>query len=360
MGRRGAAARAVRSWQVGRRTAAGNAARPDAVTTIGGAGAGAAAPQRPMVSVVIPAFNAAEHLGDALDSVLAQTGAFELDVIVVDDGSTDDTPRVAQVHAGVRFLRLDANQGPSAARNAGIAAARGQLVGFLDADDLWSPGSLAARVATLHRHPYATLVFGDCRQFDERGPHERTLFEAAALGEAAWGQGGIVADAYECLLDDNFITTGSVVVRRADLAAAGGFAEDLRLVEDLDLWLRLARHRPIAWCPQVCLLRRRHAANLSRDPDAMSLAYLEVLRRQAEEGGTAASSRRLAALAAREQLLLAERALQQAKAGEALHWAWRSALNQPRLRALWRTAQAALLRLIARHGTARERQSPHP
>lgn len=322
-----------------------------------GAAPGIAAPPRPLVSVVIPAFNAAAHLGDALDSVLTQPGVFELDVIVVDDGSTDNTALLAQARAGVRLLRQEVNQGPSAARNAGIAASQGELIGFLDADDVWPPGSLAARVAMLDRCPDAALVFGDCRQFDERGPDQRTLFEAGAPGATAWEQGGIVPDAYERLLDDNFITTGSVVARRADLVAAGGFAEDLRLVEDLELWLRLARRHPIAWCPQVCLLRRRHATNLSRDPDAMSLAYLEVLRRQVDEGPPPASSARLAALAAREQLLLADRALQQARPGAALHWAWRSARNHPSRRALWRIVRAALLLPAARAGALRERQS---
>lgn len=328
------------------------------MTAPAGAAPGTAAAPRPLVSVVIPAFNAAAHLGDALDSVLAQTGAFQLEVIVIDDGSTDGTARVAQARAGVRLLRSGANRGPSAARNAGISAAGGEFVAFLDADDCWPPGALATRIGALQQHPDAALVFGDCRQFDERGPHARTLFEAGGLGAAAWGPGGTVPGAYHRLLDENFITTGSVVARRAELLAAGGFAEDLRLVEDLDLWLRLARQHAVAWCPQVCLLRRRHAANLSRDPDAMSLAYLEVLRRQAAHDAGAASRRKLAALAAREQLTLADRALQQHRAADALHWAWRSARNRPGLRALARIGRAALLRLGAGPGPAGERQSP--
>jgi len=330
------------------------------MTATADAASGTAAPRRPLVSVVVPAFNAAAHLGDALGSVRAQTGAFEMEVIVVDDGSADDTPRVAQAHGGVHLLRLDANRGPSAARNAGIAAAQGTYVAFLDADDCWPAGSLAARVDVLQRQPDAAMVFGDCRQFDENGAHEHTLFEDGALGAAAWGTLGTLPGAYERLLDENMITTGTVVVRRADLAAAGGFAEDLRLVEDLDLWLRLARRHPIAWCPQVCLLRRRHAANLSRDPDAMSLAYLEVLRRQAEQQSDPAFRRRLVALAAREQLQLADRALQQHRAADALRWAGHSTRSQPSLRALWRIAQAALLRLGVRPGAMRDGQSPGP
>jgi glycosyltransferase involved in cell wall biosynthesis len=313
----------------------------------------AAAPapsQPPLISVVVPAFNSEAFLGACLDSVMAQAGDFALDVIVVDDGSTDDTAVIALTRPGVRVLRQKANGGPSRARNLGLAAANGEWVAFLDADDLWPPGSLAARVAVLKRQPGTALVFGDCRQFDDRGPRAQTLFEASSLGRCAWGAGEIVPDAYRRLLHDNFITTGSVVARRAALAAAGGFAEDLRLVEDLDLWLRLARRQPIAWCGEVCLLRRRHADNLSRDPRAMSLAYLEVLRRQ--RGGEPGAARgwhgQLASLAAREHLQLADIALQQGRPDEALQWAGRSLRTRPSARAAWRMGQAAWQRLRAK------------
>jgi glycosyltransferase involved in cell wall biosynthesis len=312
--------------------------------------AGGAATRPPVISVVIPAFNSEAYLGACLDSVLAQTGDFALEVIVVDDGSTDGTAGLALTRPGVRLLRQSGNGGPSHARNAGLAAASGACVAFLDADDLWPPGSLGSRVDVLKRQPGAALVFGDCRQFDDRGPRAQTLLEAGGLGRAAWGTGEIVPDAYRLLLHDNFITTGSVVARRAALAAEGGFAEDLRLVEDLDLWLRLARRHAVAWCGEVCLLRRRHADNLSRDAKAMSLAYLEVLRRQC--GGEACSTRgwprQLASLAAREHLQLADIALRQGRPGEALQWAGRSLKTRPSARAAWRMGQAAWQRLRAR------------
>jgi hypothetical protein len=228
-----------------------------------------------------------------------------------------------------------------------LAVAGGEWVAFLDADDIWPPGSLAARVAVLMRQPAAALVFGDCRQFNDRGPRERTLFEDGGLGQSAWGSGEVVPDAYRRLLRMNFITTGSVVGRRSALVEAGGFAEDLRLVEDLDLWLRLARRHAIAWCEMVCLLRRRHASNLSRDPQAMSQAYLEVLRRQnpGEPGAMRGLSGELAALAAREYLLLADISLQSGRPGEAWRWAGRSLRTRPSASAAWRMGQAAWQRL---------------
>lgn len=299
-----------------------------------------------LVGVVIPAHNAAAFLGECLDSVVAQAGPLQLDIVVVDDGSTDQTADVARAHESVRVIRLGVNQGPSAARNAGIAATRGEFVAFLDADDLWPAGSIAARVEVLQRHPAAALVFGDCRQFDDHGPRPRTLFEAGGLGAAAWGSGEIVPDGYQRLLADNFITTGTVLVRRAALDAAGGFAQQLRLVEDLDLWLRVARLHPLAWCRQTCLLRRRHGRNLSRDPRAMSLAYLEVLRRQTLRPDVDAPglAHELTALAAKEQLHLADLALASGRSAEALHWASQSLRARPSARALTRVARAFVAR----------------
>lgn len=305
---------------------------------------------QPLVTVVIPAFDASNHLRECLYSVLAQAVSVPVEIIVVDDASTDDTAEVAASCPNVRLLRLAANAGPSRARNAGIEAARGELVAFLDADDMWPEGSLAARLAVLERHPDAALVFGDCRQFDRRGPWERTQFAAGSLGAQAWGTSGLIPDAYTRLLVDNFITTGSVLARKAAVIEVGGFAENLRLVEDLDLWLRLARQYVIAWCDDVSLLRRRHEANTSRDAVAMSLAYLEVLHRQATLGPRPDHRllRLISRLAAREQLHLADLATRRNEPDEALRWAMRSMSTCPSIRALWRTGQTALRCLCPR------------
>lgn len=301
----------------------------------------------PVVSVVIPAHDAAAFLGECLDSVTAQAGGWVREVIVVDDGSSDATADVARAHAGVRLIRLPANGGPGAARNAGIAAAQGEWVAFLDADDLWPPDALASALAVLQRDAGAALVFGDCRQFDAGGPQARTLFEDGGFGAAAWGDGARVPQAHARLLAANFITTGSVVARRAVLQALGGFDEGLRRVEDLDLWLRIAHAHPIAWRPQVALLRRRHAANVSRDADAMSLAWLEVLERERRRHAPLAPA--LAATLARqragERLLLAQRALARGDAAQAAAQARQALADGARWRAAATIVQAGLLRL---------------
>lgn len=300
------------------------------------------------ISVVIPAHDAGAYLAGCLASVQVQT-ALPGEIIVVDDASSDDTAKVAAAHPATKLIRLSPQRGPAAARNAGIFAARGEYVAFLDADDLWPPDSLAARVAVVRRHADAALVFGDCQQFDEYGPYPRTLFEDAGLGTDAWGARGLVPNAYRRLLDANFVTTGSVLARRQALVDAGGFDESLRLVEDLDLWLRLASQHAVAWCGDLCLLRRRHATNLSRDTEAMSWAYIRVLNRHA-----AAADRgemppfETAGLIARELAILSELALASGRAHLAWQRAWQSLLTCPTRRGMTCLVRAAAASI--RHG----------
>ena len=317
---------------------------------MGTQGTSKSAMSRPRVSAVIPAFNAQAYLAECIASVCSQSGPFELEVIVVDDGSTDATTEIARQHAGVNCI-VQPNRGPSAARNAGIAAAGGEFVAFLDADDRWPEGKLAAQLDILQREPRAALVFGDCRQFDMAGQRPRTEFESGGYGTAAWGQGPIVPDAYARLLENNFITTGSVVARRAALRQARGFAEDLRLVEDLDLWLRMAREAPIAWSERECLLRRRHDSNISGDAEAVGLAYLEVLARHAatwQPGEAAALGVDAGRLASREYLSLAELARLNGKPGMAWSRLRSSLARHAGPQTQWRVVKTAVKLLIGR------------
>lgn len=303
-------------------------------------------PMPASVSVVIPAYNACEHLPECLESVFRQEVTDGLEVIVVDDGSTDGTRDCLSAFPNVVYL-AQGNRGPAAARNAGIARSRGTFIAFLDADDLWPEGKLQTQIDLLQQHPDAAMCFGDCRQFASGQAQALTLFEESSQGTSAWGDGPYLPDAYARLLTANFITTGSVVARREILGMVGGFHEGLRLVEDLDLWLRIARRYPIIWSPAVCLLRRRHANNLSRDSEAMSLAYLDVLRRQQVEQkrGEAPTRIDFTDLMAREYGQLADRALMHRQPEQAMHWAWRGFAVRPGLRDAWRWAQGAGQRL---------------
>jgi glycosyltransferase involved in cell wall biosynthesis len=234
-----------------------------------------------VLSVVIPAHNAARWIAAAIDSVRAQALPTASDIIVVTDRCSDRTAQIA-LAAGARVIDSP-TAGPSAARNAGVTASRSPYIAFLDADDLWPPDSCAARLALLDATPDAAMVFGDCRQFDDRDGgqhfHEHTLFAQGGLDAAFFGDAVHVIDALDKLLDADFVTTGAVIMRRESFDALGGFDSALHRVEDLDLWLRAAARFPLIWHAQTALWRRRHGDNLSRDTRAMHEAYIEVLAR---------------------------------------------------------------------------------
>lgn len=272
--------------------------------------------------------------------MFAQRADADIETIVVDDGSTDGTRELVRSYQQVTYL-AQPNQGPASARNTGLEQAKGHFTAFLDADDLWPEGKLQKQLDLLHAHDDAALCFGDCRQFSDGGEADATLFAQLREDVADWGPGPYLPEAYERLLTANFITTGAVVARRKMLLALGGFDASLQLVEDLELWLRVARNAPILWTPEVCLLRRRHRDNLSRDQQAMSLAYLAVLARQQEAQTRGEVPQRLdfSGLIALEYAHMADRALLGQRPWEAIGWAWRGLRTRPSLGGAWRVAQ---------------------
>ncbi|HLK12034.1 MAG TPA: glycosyltransferase [Candidatus Binatia bacterium] len=183
------------------------------------------------MSVVVALYNLRAFIGEAIDSVLGQTLPHEaVELIVVDDGSTDGGGDVARAHgARVRCLRQE-NRGLSAARNAGLAAAGAPFVLFLDADDRIRPEMLATVLATFERQPDVGLVYTGVQCIDVAG---------APLPQHGWPRAeGEVLDR---LVVGNLIHVGAAVARRDAVVAAGGFDETLASAEDWDLWLRLAR-----------------------------------------------------------------------------------------------------------------------
>ena len=230
------------------------------------------------VSVIIPTYNRATLVAEAVESILAQTYD-ELEVIVVDDGSTDETPSVLEEYVRrddrVRSIRQN-NRGVAAARNAGLAHAKGTLMSFCDSDDLWLPNKLERQVAYLQQHPDAGLVFSDVMSvqgdqtetpsyFAERPPYAGLVFPA--------------------LLERNFIPTSSVVVRKRCLDAVGGFDGSLAPSEDYDLWLRVCQRFPVGYVPEVLVKVRRHAGNLTHDERTGYRTHLAVLDRVTAQYG---------------------------------------------------------------------------
>lgn len=183
----------------------------------------------PLFSVVIPTFNRARLLPDAIDSVLAQRFT-DFEVLVVDDGSTDETANVLTCYPSVRSFQ-QANRGPSVARNRGISEATGEYVAFLDSDDVWSADTLRLHAHAIAEHGRPAIVAGRGAPWHERNAgatrpvemrHAPTLLDASAV-------------------DSPFAGTPGVSIRRDALISCGGFREAMRSGEDQDLFLRLGR-----------------------------------------------------------------------------------------------------------------------
>lgn len=200
-------------------------------------------------SVIIPAFNAGATVIRAIRSALDQQPA-PLEVLVVDDGSTDATELlVRSVPERVRFIR-QTHSGPSAARNRGLSAALGRYIAFLDADDYWLPGFTAACQEFLERHAEVIAVSVGLRFISSNGKeHGLDGFEPGA-GNAADGP-FIIQDFFSFWGDRNHICTGSCLLRKDILDQAGGQRENLRIAEDLEYWAYLATYGKWGYCPKI-------------------------------------------------------------------------------------------------------------
>ncbi len=238
----------------------------------------------PTVSVVIPTYNRAKMLTDAVESVLRQTHPVD-EIIVIDDGSTDNTPAtIEQFGDKLRYIR-QANAGPSTARNRGVAEAHGDFIAFQDSDDHWTPNKIATQLDFLSTHPRVEVVFGLMADVhtaaDELIPVMRNQFVYDQLRRA----NGVVENMLGLLLLDNMIPTPTVLMRRACFDRIGGFDPNLHIAEDFDLWLRAAAEFQFGFIDDILLKRRRHEGNLINE-SATRLHYrLQVLERLPERLG---------------------------------------------------------------------------
>ncbi|MCH7342792.1 glycosyltransferase family 2 protein [Pelomonas sp. CA6] len=217
-----------------------------------------------MVSVIVPSFNAERHLRETLDAILAQQAeGLVLEVIVVDDGSSDASVAIAAAYGERLRLVRQANAGVSRARNLGLSLARGEFVCFVDHDDVWLPGKLAAQLAEFERDPGLGVVYSRFAVWhpDPAGrypPPASLAEERPGLDEAESGW------IYPVLLLDSVVLTSCAMARRERLAACGGFDESLPYSEDWDLWLRLSRQCRFAKLARVTTLYRQQPTQGSR------------------------------------------------------------------------------------------------
>jgi glycosyltransferase involved in cell wall biosynthesis len=236
----------------------------------------------PTVSVVIPTFNYARFLPETLDSAIEQTFT-DIEIIVVDDGSTDATPEVIQPYLAdrrVRYHRGD-HRGTSAARNIGIRLARAPLVAFLDSDDIWLPEKLQRQVPLFERDPQVAVVYSRRLSIDEHG---RPL----PLGERPLHRGQVLG----ALFRQNFICFSSGVVRRSALEAVGMCDEGIDLSIDFDLWLRLAARYRLDYVDEPLVkYRTGHPSLSTRRLERLHVARFVMDRFLNEYGGRQLLSR---------------------------------------------------------------------
>jgi glycosyltransferase involved in cell wall biosynthesis len=209
----------------------------------------------PLLSVVIPTWNRAQLVCDAINSALAQR-ARDVEVIVVDDASTDATVELLAREFGPRIsvLRLEHRRGPGGARNAGARLARGEFVGFLDSDDVWLPGKLDAELRLFEQFPDADVVVSDSQNFFAGEADSSSRFAQNGLLDATCGEVRFASDC--CWLwtnSTNTVHTCAITVRREALQRWGEklFAEDLVCCEDWEFQMRLYHSSRVVVLPQV-------------------------------------------------------------------------------------------------------------
>ncbi len=240
-----------------------------------------------LVSVVVPAYNVGAHIGEALDSVLAQDYP-HIELVVVDDGSQDDTAAVVAARYPQATLIRKANGGAATARNAGMRAARGEFVAFLDADDIWLPGKLSAQVAHFRAHPGVGMNCTGFAQWvsDEAGRFPDPLTVAAE-------QADIAADAldaalsgwvYHKLLLRNFVWTTTVMMRRTLIDAVGLYDESFRLGQDYEYFLRASRATEIHRLARAYALYRQHPGSATARGIDYNYAARIILKARADWG----------------------------------------------------------------------------
>ena len=226
-------------------------------------------PDNPRVSVVIPNYNHTRYVAGAIQSVLDQSvPAYEL--IVVDDGSTDESREVvSRFGSQVRYIWQE-NQGLAGARNTGIRAATGELVGLLDADDQWLPTYLETMLPLADQYPEAAVYYCQARCVDEMG---------AGLPRVL---GGPVVDPdsiYSTLLRANFLLPSTTLLRRDVIVQAGLFDSSLRSCEDWDLWLRILPEQRFVGTSECLVFYRQHDKSLSKNIDGMLQAAQAVIEK---------------------------------------------------------------------------------
>ncbi len=221
-----------------------------------------------LVSVIIPCFNHGQYVVDAISSVLNQS-YHNFEVIVVDDGSTDNTREIVATIGGQVLYIWQQNQGLSAARNSGIKAAKGSYIGLLDADDMYEPDFLYTLVSILEGDPLADAAYCGYQFVDQQNNPLPQCESRVVSAE----------DLYQALVDGNFLVPESILVHRHCYKNVGLFDERLRACEDMDMWLRISSQHHVIGTNKVLIRHRILQNSMSTDPARQYQNRMAVIRK---------------------------------------------------------------------------------
>ncbi|MDR2588441.1 MAG: glycosyltransferase family 2 protein [Spirochaetales bacterium] len=232
-------------------------------------------PACPLVSVIIPTYNRAPLLAQALTSVFGQSFR-DFEVIVADDGSEDETPKTVESFSGVRYIRLEHGGMPGRSRNRGVAAARGRFIAFLDSDDLWLSEKLEKQIRLFE----ASFGKEPCRICHTRELWLRAGGEVSQAGQRHRREGDIFADS----LKKCVIGPSTVMVEKVFFERHGGFREDLEIAEDYELWLRMTFGENAAYLDEALTIKRAALVNDGAGQLSQKYGHIEVFRIRALQG----------------------------------------------------------------------------
>lgn len=313
---------------------------------------GVEAPPAPLISVVLAVFNRPQMVARAVDSVLGQRHP-SLEIIAVDDGSTDDTPAVLRSYGGRLRLITQPHQGAYAARNAGIRGARGDLIAFIDSDDAWLEGRLDRQVPML-ADPQVGMVFGDAL-VDDRRPGPRRVINRTVFDIIPPYRADLAEFAYGC-----FVPFSTVLARRQCFEQCGEFDTTTRLGADYLKWFQISTKYRLAYVSQPVAIYALHPGNSSRDLVQALESRMRLFRAELDRVTDNDLSQLLRHLLFNLHLYLVWAHVRQA------HWrrtlqVWRSLLMTERaepLRSLGWAARLVTRRLVARRWFRHPRQLP--
>lgn len=250
----------------------------------------------------MPAYNARPFIEESIRSVVNQDYP-NLELIIVDDGSSDGTPELAKQFGSQVTVIRQKNAGPAAARNRGIEAASGELIAFLDADDVWLPGKVSLQVQYLRDHPEVGVVFGRFLRWESQPdgsfsapPSPINLDTPLALvpEQSGW--------VYTALLFDNVIHIITAMIRRSVIETVGGLDATLPTGEDYDFWLRVSRQFRAAKFDRTLAYYRMHGASITKVPRKENNEYRVLLKTLAAYGPTGPDGIAASEIALRERL----------------------------------------------------------